>query len=189
MYNQQKWKQQPMHNFLETTTIISTWKTGQCSGSRCPGTVVPGHQQTQPWLNTETETFLSLARWISNYRYPVVGSWCQFDLICQIGVISFMNTGIINPEIPETNITKNTNTRLSKLALRWQDRMYNEYTKNNFSIRGQHLQTFMAPLTHLGLRLHIWVTQYGTWYRLRDTYRQHQLSIVQAILPNQAKMS
>ena len=60
--------------------------------------------------------------------------------------------------------------------------MYNEYIKNSFSIRGQHLQTIMAPLTHPGLGLHIWVTQYGTWYRLRDTYRQHQLSIVQAIL-------
>ena len=65
--NQQKWKQLQMHNSLETPTIISTWKTGQSSGSRCPGTVVPGHQQTKPWLHTETETLLSLARWISNW--------------------------------------------------------------------------------------------------------------------------
>ena len=76
--NQQKWKQQQMPNFLETTTITSIGKTGQCSGSRCPGTVVPGHQQTQPWLNTETETLLSLAKWISNYRYPVLESWLPF---------------------------------------------------------------------------------------------------------------
>ena len=172
-----------MHHFLDVATIISTLKTGQRSGSRCPGTAVPGHPQTQPWLNTETEILLSLARWISNYRRPAVGSCHYFDLICQIGVISFMINVIINPEIPETNITKNTNTRLSKLALSQQARMYNEQIKSNSSTQGPHLQTFMAPLTHPGLGLHIWVTQYGTWYRLRDTYRQHQLSIVQAILP------
>ena len=41
-----------MHHFLDVATIISTLKTGQRSGSRCPGTAVPGHPQTQPWLNT-----------------------------------------------------------------------------------------------------------------------------------------